>query len=145
MKSDAFVYSPWPNGAHRQKIVRIPGAKLPAPQAWAANAAAESTAVWWIINVSTSKQFDSNLFWGERCDDVITKILEWLQSFGLERKWCNSLISMKWFSPVFSHLFRCLVPAHSPGLPPPLRSYFRGLHLSLSCSLLLLTSRYFED
>lgn len=68
--------------------------------------------LWWIINVSTSKQFDSNLFWGERCDDVITKILEWLQSFGLERKWCNSLIPWN-DSVLFSLIFSAAWSQHT--------------------------------
>lgn len=43
------------------------------------------------------------------------------------------------FSPIFHYL------CHSAlGLPPALISYFRWLHLSLSHSLLLLTSRYSE-
>lgn len=111
----------------------------------AGNVAAGSTAVWWIMNTSTSKQFDPNLFWGERYHDLINIILKWLQSFGSMENGNNSLTFIKWFRPVFAHLFHSLVPAHSPGLPPPLRSYFRGLHLSLSCSFLPLTSRYFED
>lgn len=46
-------------------------------------------------------------------------------------------------SPLFSSLFHYLF--HSAlGLPPSLLSYFRWLHLSLSHSLLLLTSRYLE-
>ncbi len=43
------------------------------------------------------------------------------------------------FSPFFHYLYHSAL-----GLPPPLICYFRWLHLSLSHSLLLLTSRYLE-
>lgn len=56
---------------------------------------------------------------------------------------CPHLLLLFHYGPLFSPFFHYLY--HSTvGLPPPLLSYFRWLHLSLSHSLLLLTSRYLE-
>lgn len=52
---------------------------------------------------------------------------------------CTLIISL-----LSSFLSLLSITSTTLGLPPPLPSYFRWLHLSLSHSLLLLTSRYFE-